>query len=118
MNNTIIVYGDGACSGNPGVGGYAAYISTNDTKVVVIGGEPYTTNNQMELQQAVHALTYLRDERIFGKIFLNFDSKYVLDGMENWVDNWSNNNWKNANRKAVKNDEQWKKLKILRAELS
>jgi len=44
-NNNIIVYGDGACSGNPGVGGYAAYISTNDTKVVVIGGEPYTTNN-------------------------------------------------------------------------
>lgn len=116
-NNYIIVYGDGACSGNPGVGGYAAYITTDDTKIVVIGGDPYTTNNQMELQSAVHALTYLRDKRIFGKIVLNFDSKYVLDGMEQWVDNWSNNNWKTSNRKPVKNEEQWKKLKILRDDM-
>ncbi len=114
MNNYIIVYGDGACSGNPGVGGYAAYISNIDTRIVVIGGEPDTTNNQMELKSAIHSLQYVNDEHITGTIVMNFDSKYVLDGMEKWLNNWEKNNWKTANRKPVKNEDLWKKLKYLR----
>ena len=104
----ITIYTDGACSGNPGIGGWGAVILREDTKPVHLhGGSDHTTNNQMELTAAIEALKYFSESST-----LNFftDSKYVKEGIESWVHNWKKNGWKTTAKKPVKNKELWKEL--------
>jgi ribonuclease HI len=104
----ITVYTDGACSGNPGIGGWGAVILIKDTKPIYLhGGSDHTTNNQMELTAAIKALKYFSESTT-----LNFftDSKYVKEGIESWIHNWKKNGWKTAVKKPVKNKELWIEL--------
>ncbi len=102
------IYTDGACSGNPGVGGWAAIIITPQQEIQEISGyEIYTTNNRMELIAVISALKYI-DTVIDIEIFT--DSKYVKNGITDWIDNWSKNNWKTASKQSVKNRDLWEEL--------
>ena len=105
---SIEIYTDGACSGNPGIGGWGVVIlkDVND-KIYLNGGLQHTTNNQMELFAAIEALKYFKDSQ---KISLYTDSKYVKDGIEKWIIKWKNNGWKTSAKKDVKNKDLWIKL--------
>ena len=104
----IHVYTDGACSGNPGVGGWGVVILLNNNEPILLnGGELQTTNNRMELTAAIKALNYFNELKSI-KIFT--DSKYVKDGIEKWIINWKKNGWKTAAKKPVKNKELWIEL--------
>ena len=113
----IKIYTDGACIGNPGPGGWAAIIISENSKKELFGGEKLTTNNRMELTAAIKALEYCAkyDEKQKSlkiiKIFT--DSTYVKDGITVWINSWEKNNWKTADKKNVKNVDLWKKLKQL-----
>ena len=103
----IKVYTDGACSGNPGKGGWGAVIINKDDNVKKISGSANnTTNNRMELMAVIASLKYAHDENI--NVFT--DSKYVKNGMETWIINWKKNGWKTANKKQVSNKELWIEL--------
>ncbi|PPR45078.1 MAG: Ribonuclease HI [Alphaproteobacteria bacterium MarineAlpha5_Bin11] len=104
---TIEIYTDGACSGNPGIGGWGVVILINKKAIEIHGGENQTTNNQMELTAAIEGLRYFNEEET---ITLYTDSKYVKDGVSSWISKWKINGWKTANKKAVKNKELWQKL--------
>ena len=101
------VYTDGACSGNPGKGGWGVYIENHNSSFQLNGGDINTTNNRMELQAVIEALKYFKDKTNL-KIYT--DSKYVMNGIEEWIKNWKINNWKTANKKEVKNKELWTEL--------
>ena len=104
----IIVYTDGACSGNPGIGGWGVVIlEKNKEDTFLNGGNNNTTNNRMELTAAIEALKYFADKKI---IKLITDSKYVKDGIQSWIKNWKKNGWKTAAKKPVKNKELWIEL--------
>ena len=104
----INVYTDGACSGNPGIGGWGAVILIDENDPINLnGGSINTTNNQMELTAAIEALKYFTERSI---ISLHTDSKYVKEGIEYWIVNWKKNGWKTASKKPVKNKELWIKL--------
>ena len=104
----IDVYTDGACSGNPGIGGWGVVIIINNNKTINLnGGLINTTNNQMELTAAIEALKYFKKKSILN---LFTDSKYVKEGIETWIINWKKNEWKTASKKPVKNKELWIKL--------
>ena len=104
----INIYTDGACSGNPGVGGWGVVIIKDNEKPIYInGGHLNTTNNQMELIAAIKALKYFKSPE---NISLFTDSKYVKDGIELWVKNWKKNGWKTSSRKPVKNKNLWMEL--------
>jgi len=111
------IYTDGACIGNPGPGGWAAVIFTNDKKKELFGGEKLTTNNRMELTAAIKALEYCnaeeKKESLSKQIIIYTDSIYVKEGITVWINNWEKNNWKTADKKNVKNVDLWKKLKKL-----
>ena len=113
----IKIYTDGACAGNPGPGGWAAIIITNNLKKELFGGEKLTTNNRMELTAAIKALEYCvqneGQQPILKQIKIYTDSNYVKDGITVWIENWEKNNWKTADKKNVKNIDLWKKLKEL-----
>ena len=113
----ITIYTDGACLGNPGRGGWAAIIFLKNEKKEISGGEMLTTNNRMELTATIKALEYCesQEERQLALIQIKIctDSKYVKDGITNWIHNWEKNNWKTADKKNVKNVDLWKKLKEL-----
>ena len=113
----IKIYTDGACSGNPGPGGWAAIILKDNSKKELFGGEKETTNNRMELTAAINALEYcaLEDgqQTSFKQINIYTDSNYVKDGINIWINNWEKNDWKTADKKHVKNVDLWKKLKEL-----
>ena len=104
----VTIYTDGACSGNPGIGGWGAVIlKTNNNPIFLNGGKLNTTNNQMELTAAINALKYF----IYStKITLFTDSKYVKDGIETWIQKWKKNGWKTSAKKNVKNKELWIEL--------
>ncbi len=105
---TINVYTDGACSGNPGIGGWGVVILINENDPINLnGGSKNTTNNQMELTAAIEALRYFTDRSIIN---LYTDSKYVKEGIESWIMNWKKNGWKTASKKPVKNKQLWIKL--------
>jgi len=104
----IEVYTDGACSGNPGIGGWGVVILLNkDAPILLHGGELQTTNNRMELTAAIKALNYFHKSE---SIKIITDSKYVKEGIEKWIINWKKNGWKTASKKPVKNKELWIEL--------
>ena len=103
----INVYTDGACSGNPGIGGWGVVILDNNEEVLLNGGDQKTTNNKMELTAAIKALEYFEDKK---DLIINTDSKYVKDGIESWIKNWKKNGWKTSAKKEVKNKELWIRL--------
>ena len=104
----IKIYIDGACSGNPGIGGWGAVILENDNDPIFLkGGENGTTNNRMELTASIKALQYFKNSE---ELTLVTDSKYVKDGIQSWIANWKKNGWKTASKKPVKNKELWLEL--------
>ena len=104
----ITIYTDGACSGNPGVGGWGVVIiEDNKNEFFLNGGDKHTTNNKMELTAAIQALKAFEKKRT---ITLITDSKYVKDGIQSWIQNWKKNGWKTAAKKPVKNKELWIEL--------
>lgn len=108
----ITIYTDGACSGNPGVGGWGAILIYKDNKKELYGGNLHTTNNKMELTAVIEALKSLKKE---CEIDLYTDSKYVKDGITEWLYNWKKNNWKNSQKKDVLNKELWQELDNLQS---
>lgn len=104
----IEIFTDGACSGNPGAGGWGAILRYNEVEKELSGGEAETTNNRMELTAVISALEALKEP---CNITLYTDSKYVMEGIEKWIFNWKKNGWKTSNKKLpVKNVELWQKL--------
>ncbi len=104
----ISIYTDGACSGNPGIGGWGVVIIINkEDPIYLNGGEQNTTNNRMELTAAINSILHFKDKKDLN---IYTDSKYLKDGIENWIYNWKNNGWKTANKKPVKNKDLWTKL--------
>tara|TARA_Y100000996_G_scaffold415425_1_gene410102 strand:+ start:2134 stop:2577 length:444 start_codon:yes stop_codon:yes gene_type:complete len=108
--NIISIYTDGACSGNPGSGGWGVVIISNGEISEFSGGEIDTTNNRMELKAAIEGI---RKAPQCDSLKLFTDSKYVKDGITNWIMNWKENNWKTASKKNVKNQDLWKELDFL-----
>ena len=113
----IKIYTDGACSGNPGPGGWAAVILFENEKKEIFGGERLTTNNRMEITAAIKAIEYCneKDKKQISlkQIQIYTDSLYLKEGITVWVNNWENNNWKTSDKQNVKNVDLWKKLKEL-----
>lgn len=103
----VTIYTDGACRGNPGPGGWGAILMFNGVAKELSGGQRATTNNQMELWGVIEALNALKEP---CTIDLYTDSKYVQQGITEWIHNWIQKNWRNANRKPVKNVDLWKQL--------
>ena len=109
----VIIYTDGACRGNPGPGGWGALIKYDSVEKTIFGGQANTTNNQMELSAAIEGLAILKEP---CNVELFTDSKYVMDGITQWIQNWKKNNWRTAAKKDVKNIELWQKLDKLIAQ--
>ena len=109
----VIIYTDGACRGNPGPGGWGALIRFDSVEKEIFGGQANTTNNQMELSAAIEGLSILTEP---CNVELFTDSKYVMDGITQWIQNWKKNNWRTAAKKDVKNKELWQKLDQLIAQ--
>ncbi|MFQ5983002.1 MAG: ribonuclease HI [Woeseiaceae bacterium] len=107
MTATVEIYTDGACSGNPGPGGWGALLIAGKHRKTLYGGEPETTNNRMELTAAIQALNALKGAR---RVILHTDSKYLKEGIERWLPNWKAKGWKTSNRKPVKNQDLWRAL--------
>ena len=103
----VNIYTDGACRGNPGKGGWGAVLEYGGKSKEIYGGDFSTTNNKMELKAVIEALRLLTEP---CKVTLTTDSKYVMDGITSWIENWKKNNWKNASKKDVKNKDLWIEL--------
>ncbi len=110
-NKKVTIYTDGACSGNPGKGGWGSILIYGDVVKELSGGEDNTTNNRMELKAVIEALKALKspcDVEIYS------DSAYVVNAFtQKWIDNWIKNNWKTADKKSVKNVDLWQELLVL-----
>ncbi len=105
---TVTLYTDGACSGNPGPGGWGAILEYAGTKKELSGGEKSTTNNRMELTAVIAGLSALKEPCI---VELYSDSKYVIDGLQKgWAESWRKNGWKKADKKPALNPDLWEKL--------
>jgi ribonuclease HI len=104
---TIEIFTDGACSGNPGPGGWGAILRWRDHERELKGGEPATTNNRMELMAAITALETLKRP---SHVRLHTDSTYLKDGITKWIRNWKKNGWRTADKKPVKNTDLWQRL--------
>ncbi len=104
---SIQIFTDGACRGNPGPGGWGVLLRYKDTEKQLLGAETDTTNNRMELTAAIKGLEALRKS---CQVDLYTDSKYLKDGMTSWLKQWKKNNWKNAQKKPVKNADLWQTL--------
>ncbi len=111
MTKTVDIWTDGACSGNPGPGGWGAVMRYGGAEKELSGGEAATTNNRMELMAAIAALEALKRS---SQVNLHTDSKYVMDGVTKWIHGWKQNGWKTADKKPVKNDDLWKRLDAAR----
>jgi len=105
--NTVVIHTDGACSGNPGPGGWGAILRYNGHEKELKGGEATTTNNRMELTAAIMALEALTRPAI---VEIHTDSVYVKDGIGKWILGWKRNGWKTSDKKPVKNAELWQRL--------
>jgi ribonuclease HI len=104
---TVEIYTDGACSGNPGPGGWGALLRYGDTEKELSGGESATTNNRMELMGAIMALEALKKP---SRVRLHTDSQYVQKGVTEWLEGWVRRGWKTADKKPVKNADLWQRL--------
>lgn len=108
MKKSLSIYTDGACSGNPGAGGYCAILIYNGIEKVISGSEQETTNNRMELMAVIQGLSALKEP---CKVDLYSDSQYVVDAFnKNWITDWVLKGWKTASKKPVKNVDLWEKL--------
>jgi ribonuclease HI len=103
----VVIYTDGACSGNPGPGGYGAILTFGDREKEIKGGEADTTNNRMELMAAIAAFEALK--RPCG-VDIHTDSQYLRNGILSWINNWKRNGWRTADKKPVKNVDLWQRL--------
>jgi len=103
----VVIYTDGACSGNPGPGGWGAILMYGGHEKELCGGEAGTTNNRMELMAAIQALEALNKP---CKVELHTDSQYVKNGITEWIRGWKARGWKTADKKPVKNDDLWRRL--------
>lgn len=111
MSEHIVdIFTDGACKGNPGVGGWGALLRTRGHQRELFGGEAHTTNNRMELMGAIAALEALTRR---CHVRLHTDSKYVHQGITTWLDGWKQRGWKTADKKPVKNEDLWRRLDAL-----
>jgi len=111
LTKTVEIYTDGACRGNPGPGGWGALLIAGKRRKTMHGGQPDTTNNRMELMAAIEALNALTRP---CKINLHTDSKYVMHGITEWLDNWKRRDWRTAAKKPVKNKDLWQALDAAR----
>lgn len=110
-NKKVTIYTDGACSGNPGKGGWGAILIYGDVVKELSGGEDNTTNNRMELKAVIEALKALKSP---CEVEIYSDSAYVVNAFtQKWIDNWIKNNWKTADKKSVKNVDLWQELLVL-----
>ena len=109
MKKKITIYTDGACSGNPGKGGWAAVIIEDKNEKTISGSEPLTTNNRMELSAAIRGLEAIDLEYA---VSVYTDSQYVRNGVTQWIGKWKANGWKTAGRKPVKNQDLWQQLDL------
>jgi ribonuclease HI len=103
----VDVFTDGACSGNPGPGGWGAILRSGAHEKEISGGERLTTNNRMELMAAIRALEAIHKP---STVVIHTDSKYVMDGITRWLPRWKKNGWKTADKKPVKNEDLWRAL--------
>ena len=113
---SIKVYTDGACKGNPGPGGWGVYIQSNEDEKELYGGNPETTNNQMEMRAALEALKHLKDE--YEVIELYTDSNYLRQGITEWIHKWKLNNWRTAAKKPVANRDLWIEISDLNEKMN
>jgi ribonuclease HI len=113
IGDAVEIFTDGACKGNPGAGGWGALLQFNGKELELCGGEPQTTNNRMELLGAIRALEALKRP---CRVILHTDSKYVQQGISEWVHNWKKRGWKTADKKPVKNEDLWRRLDELAAQ--
>ena len=113
MSETVVIYTDGACKGNPGPGGWGAWLRWGDHEREMFGGEPATTNNRMELTAVIESLASLK-RRVPVAIYT--DSEYVKNGISTWIHGWKKRGWFTADKKPVKNIELWQKLDALVAQ--
>ncbi len=107
MDNRVEIFTDGACRGNPGPGGWGVLLRFKDTEKSLYGGEKDTTNNRMELTAAIKGLQAITRP---SNIILTTDSKYVMQGITEWMPNWKKRGWKTASKKPVKNVDLWQQL--------
>ncbi len=103
----VIIHTDGACSGNPGPGGWGVILQSGEHRKELCGGEPLTTNNRMELTAAIKALEALKGP---SEVELYTDSNYLRGGITGWIKSWKKNGWRTADKKPVKNAELWEEL--------
>ena len=106
-NHNIELFTDGACSGNPGPGGWAAILRSGEHEKELWGGEKATTNNRMELTAVIEGLKALKKG---GPVTIRTDSRYVMDGASKWLSGWKAKGWKTADKKPVKNEDLWRML--------
>jgi len=111
--DVIEIYTDGACKGNPGVGGWGALLSSGGKTRELFGGELQTTNNRMEMTAVIRALQALKRR---CRVRLHTDSKYVQQGISEWIHAWKKRGWKTADKKPVKNEDLWRELDVLAAQ--
>jgi ribonuclease HI len=114
--DTIEIYADGACRGNPGPGGWGALLIHKGREKELSGAEPLTTNNRMELTAAIRALEALKKPGTSARVYT--DSQYVIKGIEEWVGGWKARGWRTADKKPVKNQDLWERLDALAAQHS
>ena len=107
MSDPVVVYTDGACKGNPGPGGWGAWLSSGEHEKELFGGEANTTNNRMELTAVIEALASLKRR---CRVRLHTDSQYVHSGISTWIHDWKKRGWRTADKKPVKNVDLWMKL--------
>ena len=107
----VTIWTDGACSGNPGPGGWGAVLMAGGREKDLCGGEVLTTNNRMELMAAISALEALKFPCV---VDLHTDSKYLQDGISKWIHGWKRNGWRTADKKPVKNQDLWERLDAVR----
>ncbi|HUJ03045.1 MAG TPA: ribonuclease HI [Rhizomicrobium sp.] len=107
MSERIEIFSDGACSGNPGPGGWAAILRSGAHEKEISGGERATTNNRMEMTAVIRALVSIKKP---STVIVHTDSRYVIDGVTQWLKRWKSNGWKTADKKPVKNEDLWRAL--------
>jgi ribonuclease HI len=111
----IKIYTDGACKGNPGIGGWGALLVHNEQSIEIFDGELETTNNRMELKAVIEALNHATSMNDDVQIYT--DSSYVQKGIQEWIHNWKKNGWRSSNKKPVKNQDLWQELDTLNSNL-